>query len=375
MRKIRKYPPAERYKFLEEEGVLQTAGKAPVAGDYLERLDKMVENCYSAHPLPLALVPDVPVNDRLVQIPLALEEPSVAAALSYAAGIIRRGGSLRAEGAKPLIEALVYCPGFSPTLREWERFLPSLREALQPLLASMTARGGGLVEVRQEVLEKGIWRLSLVLDVRDSQGANLANSAAEAAAARVKSFFSVTPLMAVVSNQAEGRCGRAHLSLPLDKLPSAGFSALERGRRMAAADELARIDPARGVTHNKGIMNALSPLAVATGNDWRALEASVHAYACREGRYRGLTHYRLEGNCLTACLKIPTPLATVGGAAGYHPEVPRALEILGFPDAKSLSAIAAAAGLLQNFAALLALTGEGIQKGHMRLHRRKEAEQ
>lgn len=332
--------------------------------------EAMVENAVGFCAVPLGIAPGLLVNQKEYQIPLATEEPSVIAALSYAARILARAGGITARPAQPLTKGQVFLECTDNTCLDRVRSaLPELEALLQPDLASMTSRGGGFREwelhyyADLQVLETGFW-----IDTRDSMGANLVNTLAEKLQAPLEKISRGGRILSILSNCGQRRLAEAEFSLPLDKLPGGGIDAQTHARRIVLASQLAQHIPDRAVTHNKGIMNGVSALALATGNDTRALEAAVHSYAARDGQYRGLTIYQIREDCLKGSISLPVPLATVGGAVSYHPGYTAALKILGDPDAAGLGAIAAAVGLAQNFAALLALTGPGLQQGHMALH-------
>jgi hydroxymethylglutaryl-CoA reductase len=247
-----------------------------------------------------------------------------------------------------------------------------IRETLSGPLGSLQRRGGGFRALRcSRVPGTGVLRVDLVVDVRDSMGANTLNTAAEKVRPLLEEASGGRTLMAILTNQAEDRRAGARFRLTADRLSArlpAGMSAAEALRRVASASELAQADPARAVTHNKGIMNGISSLALATFNDTRAVEAAAHAWASRDGRYRGLSAFRMEGGTLLGELELPLPLATAGGSVTFHPAARACLAVLGHPDAPALARIAAALGLAQNFAALLALVTTGIQQGHMKMH-------
>jgi hydroxymethylglutaryl-CoA reductase len=221
----------------------------------------------------------------------------------------------------------------------------------------------------------GLVRVELRVDVRDAMGANVLNSAAERLRGMLETVSGGAALMCILSNSARERRAGARFSLPLDHLWHAGRPGMPPealARRIVAASAVAQADPERAVTHNKGIMNGISALALATGNDTRAIEAAAHAWAARTGEYRGLSSFSLVeaagGPALAGELELPLALGSVGGSVGFHPASAFSLRLLGHPSGVGLARIAAALGLAQNFAALLALVGEGIQRGHMRLH-------
>jgi hydroxymethylglutaryl-CoA reductase len=219
--------------------------------------------------------------------------------------------------------------------------------------------------------DTGILRVDVLMDVRDAMGANVLNTVAESLRAPLEQWSGGQCLMCILSNAARQRRALAGFSLPVERLRAVAGSAYtpeQVARRIVRAGELARDDDERAVTHNKGIMNGISSLALATMNDTRAVEAAAHAWACRDGRYRSLSDYRLRDGRLEGRLELPLAFGTVGGAVSFHPASRLALRLLGNPDSAGLARIGAALGLAQNLAALLALVTGGIQRGHMRYH-------
>jgi hydroxymethylglutaryl-CoA reductase len=352
--------------------------EASDAGPALNELaDLMVESAVGCLPLPLGLATGFLIDGQPVVIPMAVEEPSVIAAASFAARIVRRGGGFSTWAAEPVMRAQVFLEGVPAGA---EQGLPAaegeIRRRLDALQPSLKARGGGFRGL--EVLrlpESGTLRVDLRIDVRDAMGANILNRAAEHIRPFLEELCGGRALMCILGNAAEERRAGARFTVPLGALPLGGgprggpdLSREELARRIVAAGELAREDAQRAVTHNKGIMNGITSLALATMNDARALEAAAHAWAARDGRYRALSFYRFDGQSLEGELELPLPMAAVGGAVGFHPASRLALKVLGRPDGRRLARIAAALGLAQNLAALLALVSGGIQRGHMRYH-------
>lgn len=337
--------------------------------------DAMVENSVGYMAVPLGVVPDFPVNGRTWNLPLATEEPSVIAAASYAGKILSRSGGLTAEAEPALMKAEIFVENSQLTPSEFLKEHRSALEAgLEPLLTSMTARGGGLRDlVVRRLPLTGVLLVQIVVDVKDAMGANLLNSLAEKVSPWIEKWTGGRKLMAILSNNADHRLARARFSLPVENLAKSGVDGAEMARRLEMAWKVAGEDPDRAITHNKGIMNGITALALATGNDTRALEASVHVYAQRTGTCKPLSTFHVEEGLLTGEIELPLALAVVGGAMGIHPQAQAHLKALGNPSARDLSALAAALGLAQNFAALYALVGEGIQKGHMALHARRLA--
>ncbi|HUJ76436.1 MAG TPA: hydroxymethylglutaryl-CoA reductase, degradative, partial [bacterium] len=322
--------------------------------------------------LPLGIAEGFLVDGEEVLVPLAVEEPSVVTAASYAAHLVRDDGGFTTWASEPLMTAQVFLESVSA---QGEQALKDcgadLRQALEAPLASLAARGGGFRSSRVSRLTSGVVKVELVIDVRDALGANRLNTAAERVRPLLERRSGGRSLMAILSNAASERLAGARFSIPVDRLAHglpAGMSAEEAARRVAAASAIAQEDPARAVTHNKGIMNGIASLALATMNDTRAVEAAAHMWAARDGQYRGLSRFATDGRRLTGEIELPLALATAGGSVEFHPGARACLRILGSPDARRLSRIAAALGLAQNFAALLALVTHGIQKGHMKYH-------
>ena len=333
------------------------------SGSDLDLAEVLIENAVGWMPVPLG-VAGLMVNGTNYQVPMATEEPSVIAAAGYAASVAAKAGGFFAGAAAPVMRAQVFLEGCGPTAeRQLETARASLEAEARSLLTSMERRGGGLRGLSlARVADLDVVVVRLDVDVRDALGANLLNTLAETLTPSLENSLGGRKLMAIVSNDAGLRPAWAEVKLSLDP---------ERARRIAVASQVAQADPQRAVTHNKGIMNGVAALALATGNDTRALEAAVHAFAGASGVYRGLSQWTAAGSELTGRIDLPLALATVGGSVGIHPTARMALQLLGNPDSPTLCSIAAALGLAQNFAALNALTGEGIQHGHMALHDRR----
>ena len=335
--------------------------------------DVMVESAIGCAPVPLGIAEGFLVDGEDLAVPLAVEEPSVIAAASFAARIIRGAGGFHTQASDPLMTAQVFLEEVTPEGEEMLRGCASrVSETLAGLLASLEQRGGGFRGVRVARLPvTGAVRVDVLIDVRDSMGANRLNTAAELLRPLVEELSGGRVLMAILSNEARDRIAGARCEIPfsaLDRLLPPAMTGEQAARRIAAASAVAQEDPSRAVTHNKGIMNGISSLALATMNDTRAVEAAAHAWAARNGRYAGLCTWTVGNGRLEGALSMPLPLATIGGSVGFHPAARASLRILGFPDSPRLCRIAAAVGLAQNFAALLALVTHGIQKGHMRYH-------
>ncbi len=336
--------------------------------------DEMVESAVGYHPVPLGVAPGFLVDGRSYDIPMAVEEPSVIAAAAFAARLVAASGGFSTWATEPVMSAHVYLEGVAPGReREIERREAEIRADLDLHLESMRRRGGGyrgLAVTRSG--ETGLVRVQLRIDVRDAMGANVLDGAAERVARRLEEWSGGRRLMCILSNDAGERRAGAQFDLPVARLARGSFSGAEAARRIELASLVAATDPSRAVTHNKGVMNGVSALALATGNDTRALEAAVHFWAARDGSYRGVSSLRVEGGLLHGSIELPLALGTVGGSVGLQSGSALALRLLGNPDGPLLCRIAAALGLAQNFAALFALVTEGIQAGHMKLHTRKK---
>lgn len=376
---------------------LGSAGAAPAGIDpfgsdtgMVELANVMVESAIGYVAVPLGVATGFLINDRTYDVPMATEEPSVVAAATYAARRIAAAGGFRARAGTPITSGHLYLErcsaGASERLMEGA---DELEAAAAPLLGSMAGRGGGWVGVSVTTIGGGddpagaamtpgplshpVIRLQFDIDVRDAMGANRVNTIAEMLRPVAERLSGGTSLMSILTNASDHRVAQAEFALPCRILGRAEIPGNEVGRRIVAAAEIAWLDDQRAVTHNKGIMNGITALALATGNDTRALEAAAHHHAARDGRYRALSRYEVRDDTLFGTIEIPVPLGTVGGAAGIHPTCRAALELLGAADSGELAAVAAAVGLAQNFAALHALCTEGIQRGHMGLHANRVA--
>ncbi|MEM9072758.1 MAG: hydroxymethylglutaryl-CoA reductase, degradative [Myxococcota bacterium] len=327
--------------------------------------DALIENVVGRFALPFAVARHFVVNGNNTIVPMAIEEPSVVAAASAAAKLLR---SFATESTAPLAIAQVYLEGARTAVDDNTEVLdvaPILARADQSI-SNVVVRGGGAREV--EVSKVGEFvRVHVYLDVRDAMGANLADTVAEAVAPLLEKALGGRALLRIVSNLSDRRLTTARVRLPVDVLGRATAASIVK------ANEIADLDPYRATTHNKGIMNGVDAVALATGNDWRAVEAGAHAYAARSGQYRTLTRWTLDDTHLAGELTLPLSLGIVGGAIRAHRGAQFAIAATGVSTAAELAGVAAAAGLATNFAALRALVTTGIQAGHMRLHARSVA--
>jgi hydroxymethylglutaryl-CoA reductase len=373
------------YRLSLEERQAELLRQAGLAPEDLELLnsggiaaagaDHVVENAVGIYAMPLGLGLNFLVNgvDRL--IPMAVEEPSVIAAASHAARMVREGGGFSAvadesvmttqvelrEVADLVAASAAITGARAEILAMAERALPRLRE-----------RGGGCRDLEVRTLPGQRLVVHIYVDCREAMGANMVNTVAEAVAGRLAELASARVGLRILSNLSDRRMVRVSGRVPFTALATdkSADSGATLAREIEAASRFAEDDIYRAATHNKGIMNGVDPVVIATGNDWRGIEAGAHAYAARDGRYRPLAIWRVEGNGLVGRLAMPMAVGTVGGTLQVHPGARLALKILGVASARELAEIIGSVGLAQNLAALKALAGEGIQRGHMALHRR-----
>ncbi|CAN7151165.1 hydroxymethylglutaryl-CoA reductase, degradative [Variovorax paradoxus] len=347
----------------------------------VDRANGMVENVIGTFELPLGVAGNFTVNGRDYLVPMAVEEPSVVAAASFMAKLAREGGGFEASSTGPLMRAQVQVIGITDP---YGARLALLR-ARDQILAVANGRdkvliglGGGCRDIEVHVFgdtPRGVMVvMHLVVDVRDAMGANTVNTMAEAVSPLVEKLTGGTVRLRILSNLADLRLARARVRLAPAVLATRERSGEEVVEGVIDAYTFAAIDPYRAATHNKGIMNGVDPVIVATGNDWRAVEAGAHAYACRSGRYTSLTTWEKDTTgALVGTIEMPMPVGLVGGATKTHPLARLALKILDVKSAQELGEVAVAVGLAQNLGALRALATEGIQRGHMALHARNIA--
>ncbi|MBS2027805.1 MAG: hydroxymethylglutaryl-CoA reductase, degradative [Deltaproteobacteria bacterium] len=346
----------------------------------LETANQMIENAVGVLSLPLGVGLNFRINDRDVLVPMAVEEPSVVAAVSFAAKIARAGGGFIAECDPSHMIAQVQITGYGDALVAKEKLLAH-KEQLLALANSfhpqMVRRGGGAVDIEVRVLPapegpKGepILVLHVILDTQDAMGANLINTVAEGVAPMVEQITGGRVYLRILSNLADRRLARAMCRIPVEAMADFGMDGQTVAEGIVQASRFAEADPYRACTHNKGVMNGVDAVAIATGNDWRAIEAGAHAFAARNGRYEPLSTWRIEEGHLVGRIELPLAVGTVGGPIRIHPAVQLAYKVLKVEGARELAAVMAAVGLSQNLAALRALGSVGIQRGHMALHAR-----
>jgi hydroxymethylglutaryl-CoA reductase len=363
---------------LTEEEVAVLRGEAGLSP---EQADRMIENVVGRYALPLGIALNFQVNGRDVLVPMVIEEPSVVAGASFAARLARAGGGFRAGATLPemigqiqVLDVPDLAAAAAALVTERDRILAAASE-VDPVLQRL---GGGardlIVRVLPETPAGPMLVVHLVYDVRDAMGANAVNTACEHLAPLIAEITGGRMGLRILSNLADRRLAWAECSIPAAALAFDEFSGEQVARGVVEAWAFAAADPYRAATHNKGILNGIDAVALATGQDWRAIEAGAHAYAARSGSYTSLSTWRLDGEGnLVGRLELPLAVGVVGGATRAHPTARVTLKILGVQTAQELAEVMAAVGLAQNLAALRALATEGIQKGHMALHARQVA--
>lgn len=381
--------PARRLALLRERDDLSANDAAAMRGEALslDRADQMVENVVGTMALPLGIGLNLRVNGDDVLVPMVVEEPSVVAAVSNMARLVREAGGFSAGSSASLMIGqiqVVALPDIDAAEAALRAAAPALVREGDAVHPRLNARGGGLrrVEVRRlrydepgEPVEDMLV-VHFLLDCCDAMGANMVNTVAERLAPSIEAISGGQVRLRILSNLADERRSWARCAIPVDLLATEALSGREVAEGIASAYRFAYADPYRAATHNKGVMNGIDAVALATGNDWRAIEAGAHAFAARDGQYRSMTKWRLsEDNVLHGEIDIPIQVGTVGGSILNHPTVAANHRLMGQPSAGALGAIMAAVGLAQNLGALRALATEGIQQGHMRMHSRNIAVQ
>jgi hydroxymethylglutaryl-CoA reductase len=343
--------------------------------------DKMIENVVGVFSLPVGIALNFVVNGREVLVPMVVEEPSIVAGASFMARLARGAGGFFAHISAPemigQMQLLEAPEPHSARLAILEKKAELLAEAaeIDPVLKKL---GGGPRDLEVRLIDDSpigpFLVVHLIYDVRDAMGANAVNTACERLAPRIEALTGGRVHLRILSNLADRRIARSRCTIPLGDLAFDQYSGEQVRDGVIAAYAFAAADPYRAATHNKGIMNGIDPIVIATGNDWRAVEAGAHAYAARSGRYTSLTTWGKDaaGN-LVGTIELPMAVGIVGGATKVHPAARAALKLMGVITASELAEIIVSVGLAQNLAALRALATEGIQRGHMSLHARQVA--
>lgn len=331
---------------------------------------KMAENHLGTFSLPFSVLPELLVDGQIYSVPMVTEEPSVVAAASFGAKIIAKSGGFTTTihnrimiGQVALFDIPDHGRAKQAILDQKARIL----EAANQAHPSIVKRGGGARNLAVESKDEFLI-VYLQVDVQEAMGANILNNMLEAIKDNLEVLSNGQALMGILSNYATESLVTAQCRLSLSSLATSSAIAQETAQKIALASKLAQVDPYRAATHNKGIFNGIDAVVIATGNDWRAVEAGAHAFASRDGHYKGLSTWSIDGEHLVGSITLPLPIASVGGSIGLNPKVAVAFDLLNQPKARQLASIIASVGLCQNFAALRALVTSGIQVGHMKLH-------
>ena len=382
-KKFYKMTLAERHEYLLQNSNLKAEDLEtwlPSSGLSFETADHMIENAVGLFSLPLGIAQNFIVNGKPVLVPMVVEEPSVVAAVSYMAKLAQPGGFKAWMHSQEMIGQvqLLDLADLNTARSLIESHKPELLEQVRALNPGLTRHGGGVRELEVRRIEQSpigsFLVVHLILDAADAMGANMVNTAVESLAPLLAELTGARAHLRILSNLSDRRLATAEVSLSLEKLAFEGFGGEQVRDGVIEACAFAEADPYRAATHNKGIMNGVDAVLLATGNDWRAVEAGAHAYAARGDHYSSLSTWTAgEDGSLKGSLTLPLAIGIVGGATRVHPAAKTNLKLMGVEHASDLGEIIASVGLAQNLAALRALATEGIQKGHMTLHARQVA--
>ena len=367
----------ERLELLQAQALLSPERQASLEQDEQMSVtvaDQLSENVVGTFSLPYSLVPEVLVNGQEYTVPYVTEEPSVVAAASYASKIIKRAGGFTAQVHDRQMIGQVALYQVADSEQAQEKIVSKKAELLElanQAYPSIVKRGGGARDLHVEQLKSEIDFLVVYLhvDTQEAMGANMLNTMLEALKPILEELSQGQSLMGILSNYATDSLVTASCRIAFRYLSRQKDQGREIAEKIALASQFAQADPYRATTHNKGIFNGIDAILIATGNDWRAIEAGAHAFVSRDGHYQGLSSWRLdlETEELVGEMTLPMPVATKGGSIGLNPRVALSHELLGNPSAKELAQLIVSIGLAQNFAALKALVSTGIQQGHMKL--------
>ncbi len=376
-----KKSPEERRKIIKE--------KTDLSKEQMEKLKKfgtlkeedsnsMIENVVSNHELPLGIATNLKVNGKDYLVPMVTEESSVVAACSYGAKLTRGGNGIKATSTPPVMIGQIQLNN----MKDFKETKKKILENKDKIIKKANERdtklielGGGAkdLEVRNIDKEKSAV-IHLLIDVRDAMGANTVNTMCESVSPLIEEITNAETNLRILSNLSDKRMVEAKAEIPFKKLEKEETTGKEVAKAIVDAYEFAEADPYRAATHNKGVMNGMDAVCIATGNDFRALEAGAHSYAAKNG-YKPITEWRIEKEKLKGRIEVPIALGTVGGITSVHPIAETSLNILDVDSAQELAEVVGAVGLIQNLSALKALATEGIQKGHMKLHAKNIAKQ
>jgi hydroxymethylglutaryl-CoA reductase len=348
----------------------------------LEQADKMIENAVGIFSLPIGIGANFLINGKEYLVPMAIEEPSVVAAASFGAKVIREAGGFVATSTDPVMIGqiqVVGCPDFAAAQAAIVAHHDELITLGNQLIPRMVERGGGMRAIETKLIGQDtpygtMLILHVLIDTRDAMGANLINTTVEGMAPTIEKVTGGKVYLRILSNLADHRLAKARAVIPPHCLTTKTLTGEEVIEGIVQAQNFAILDPHRAVTHNKGVMNGVDAVVIASGNDWRSVEAAAHAYAARSGQYRAMTEwYRDEAGNLVGELELPMAVGTVGAAISLHPMAKIALKFSRVKSARELAEVIVCVGLAQNLSAIRALATDGIQKGHMALHARTVA--
>lgn len=365
-KKFYQMSPAERLDFLDLKSETRQILEETVLDAALA--DNLIENQISEFELPMGLAQNFVINGKKFLVPMVTEEPSVIAAASNGAKI---AGNFQTVLSERLMRGQIVFYDVDQAdhlMQTIEENQAGIFRAAKEAYPSIIKRGGGLRQVSSRAFEaEGFVSVDFKMDVKDAMGANIVNAILEGVANLFRTWFPEQKILfSILSNYATESLVKVSCEIPVERL-SKGNNGQEVAEKIQAASRFSKIDPYRAATHNKGIMNGINAVVLATGNDTRAVASGIHAYASKEGSYQGLAKWDVKDGLLLGSLELPLPVATVGGAVKVLPKAQAALELLEITEAKELAQVMAAVGLAQNLAALRALVSEGIQQGHMSL--------
>lgn len=367
----------EKLEQLVQKGWLSNENKAVLLNNPLipeEIANSLIENVIGQGSLPVGLLPEIIVDQKSFVVPMMVEEPSVVAAASYGAKLVNQTGGFKVASSERLMIGQIVFDGVNDTqalAQKINQLEPQIKQIADEVYPSIIERDGGYRRIEIDTFSgEGLLSLKVFVDTKDAMGANMLNTILEGITAYLKNELdNIDVLMSILSNHATASVVKVQGEIEVSALSKGGRNGQAVAKRMERASVLAQVDIHRAATHNKGVMNGIHAVVLATGNDTRGVEATAHAYASKDGQYRGLAtwHYDEQRQTLVGTIEVPMTLATVGGGTKVLPIAKTALDLMKVDSAEQLGHVVAAVGLAQNFAACRALVSEGIQKGHMSL--------
>ena len=367
----------EKLEQLVQKGWLSNENKAVLLNNPLipeEIANSLIENVIGQGSLPVGLLPEIIVDQKPFVVPMMVEEPSVVAAASYGAKLVNQTGGFKVVSSERLMIGQIVFDGVNDTqtfAQKINQLEPQIKQIADEVYPSILERDGGYRRIEIDTFSaEGLLSLKVFVDTKDAMGANMLNTILEGITAYLKNELdNIDILMSILSNHATASVVKVQGEIEVSALSKDGRNGQEVAKRMERASVLAQVDIHRAATHNKGVMNGIHAVVLATGNDTRGVEATAHAYASKDGQYRGLAtwYYDEQRQTLVGTIEVPMTLATVGGGTKVLPIAKTALDLMKVDSAEQLGHVVAAVGLAQNFAACRALVSEGIQKGHMSL--------